>query len=163
MRVRQRDRLRRQLRALAKRPRARRRRDDDHRAGLYRDAPEARERFKQLGNDRNDGVLVISIAMAREITRGWVEITGPAVPSSHEEFRPFDDIIKITERVDGREAFICRSNAIRLDMEILEPNGAVAIDFKRGDPLMTEQLPSAITDLLRPQSSFTKFSSMRAR
>ncbi|QLK26150.1 hypothetical protein HYG81_00545 [Natrinema zhouii] len=92
---------------------------------------EARDHFEQLGNEIHDGVLVISIAMAHEIPRGWVEITGPAVPSNHEEFRPFDDMITITERVDGREALICRSDAIRLDMEIHEPDG-VAIDFEQG-------------------------------
>ncbi|MFC6765994.1 hypothetical protein [Natrinema soli] len=92
--------------------------------------PEARDRFEQLGNERSDGVLVISTGMARELPRGWVEITGPAVPSSHKEFRPFDDMITITERVDGRETLICRSDAVRLDMKILEPDGVVAIDFK---------------------------------
>ncbi|WP_121744416.1 hypothetical protein [Natronorubrum halophilum] len=93
---------------------------------------EARDRFEQLGNEIHDGVLVISIAMAREIARGWVEISGLAVPSNHEEFRPFDDMITITERVDGRETLICRSDAVRLDMEILEPDGIVAIDFEQG-------------------------------
>ncbi|WP_226041587.1 hypothetical protein [Natrinema sp. DC36] len=94
---------------------------------------EARDRFEQLGNDRNDGVLVISIGMAREIPRGWVEITGPTVPSGHEEFRPFGDMITITERVDGRETLICRSDAVRLDMEILDPTGVVAIDSEEID------------------------------
>lgn len=93
---------------------------------------EARDRFEEMRNDPRDGCLVISLEMAREIPRGWVEIEGPLVPDDHAEFRPFEDMITVTERVDGREAFICRSDAVRLDMEILEPTGVVAIDFDRG-------------------------------
>lgn len=94
----------------------------------------ARDRFEQMANDPSDGTLVISIEVAREIPEGWVEITGPAVPPGHEEFRPFDDkMVSVTENVDSREAFICRSDAVRLDMEIIEPTGVVAIDFDRGE------------------------------
>jgi len=95
---------------------------------------EAADRFEQLGNKRRDGTLVISIEVSREIPRGWIEIEGPALPDSYEEFRPFDDkMATITTNVDGHEAFICRSDAVRLNMEILEPDGVVAIDFHRGE------------------------------
>ncbi|WP_265109196.1 hypothetical protein [Halosolutus halophilus] len=93
---------------------------------------EARDSWEQLGNERRDGTLVISIEMARKIPRGWVEIEGPAVPPGHEEFRPFDDMISIIDGTD-RSAFICRSDAVRLDMTILDPDGVVAIDFDGGD------------------------------
>ncbi|QCC60736.1 hypothetical protein NP511_01985 [Natrinema thermotolerans] len=94
---------------------------------------EARDRFEQLGNEPRDGCLVISIDMAREIPRGWVEIDGPAVPDGHEEFRPFERMVTVTDRVGGEVAFICRSDAVRLDMTVLEADGVVAIDFDRGD------------------------------
>ncbi|SEW10526.1 hypothetical protein [Natrinema salifodinae] len=92
---------------------------------------EARDRFEQLGNEPHDGVLVISIDMAREIPRGWVEVEAHSLnPGGHEDFRPFDD--KMVTVIDGaeRSAFICRSDAIRLDMTVLEPDGVVAIDFE---------------------------------
>ncbi|WP_226479182.1 hypothetical protein [Natrinema amylolyticum] len=95
---------------------------------------EARDRFEQLGNEPRDGVLVISIDMAREIPRGWVELEAHSLsPDGHEEFRPFDDMITVIDGAD-RSAYICRSDALRLDMTILEANGVVAIDFERGDP-----------------------------
>ncbi|QRV14196.1 hypothetical protein JMJ58_14770 [Haloterrigena salifodinae] len=94
---------------------------------------EARDRFEKLGNERHDGCLVITHEMAREIPRGWIEIEHDTVPDDHEEFRPFEEMVAVTERVESREAFICRSNAVRLDMTIAEPTGIVAIDFKRGD------------------------------
>ncbi|WP_265111107.1 hypothetical protein [Halosolutus halophilus] len=93
---------------------------------------EAHDRFAEFGNEPRDGCLVISIDMAREIPRGWVEIEGPAVPPGHEEFQPFDDMISIIGGVD-RSAFVCRSDAVRLDMTILDPDGVVAIDFDGGD------------------------------
>ena len=94
---------------------------------------EARDRFERFGNDPRDGCLVISLEMAREIPRGWVEIEGDHVPDGHEEFRPFERLTAVTDRVGSEVAFICRSDAVRLDMEILEPTGIVAIDFDRGD------------------------------
>ena len=93
---------------------------------------EARDRFEQLGNEPRDGCLVISIEMAREIPEGWVEIQRTLV-DSFEQFRPVEDMIAVTEEIGGRTAFICRSDAVRLDMEILEPAGVVAIDFERGE------------------------------
>ena len=89
---------------------------------------EARDRFEQLGNERRDGSLVISIEMAREIPRGWIKKTGPALRGGHEEFDPYEDMIAVIAGSD-RVAYICRSDAVRLDMEILEPTGVVAIDF----------------------------------
>ncbi len=94
---------------------------------------EARDRFEQLGNDSRDGCLVIALDLACEIPRGWVEIEGPAVPTGHEEFRPFDDMVTVTTCGGSPEAVICRSDAVRLDMTILEPEGVVAIDAGRGD------------------------------
>ncbi|NUC71689.1 hypothetical protein HTZ84_05095 [Haloterrigena sp. SYSU A558-1] len=94
---------------------------------------EARDRFTKLGNEPRNGCLVISLEMAREIPRGWVEIEHDTVSDDHEEFRPFEEMVAVTERVESREAFICRSDAVRLDMTIAEPTGVVAIDFKRGD------------------------------
>jgi len=93
----------------------------------------ARDRFEQLGNDRRDGCLVIALEVAREISEGWVEITGPATPPGHEEFRPFEDMVSVTTRGGSPEAFVCRPDAVRLDMTILEAAGVVAIDFERGD------------------------------
>ncbi|PCR89299.1 hypothetical protein [Natrinema ejinorense] len=94
---------------------------------------EARDRFERFGNDPSDGCLVIDLEIAREIPQGWVEITGPATPPGHEEFRPLEDMVTVTTRGGSLEAFICRSDAVRLDMTILEPTGVVAIDFERGE------------------------------
>ncbi|WP_395166327.1 hypothetical protein [Natrinema pallidum] len=94
---------------------------------------EARDHFEQLGNERRDGCLVIALEMAREISRGWVEIDHGTLPDGHEEFRPFDEMVSVTTRGGTPEAFICRSSAVSLDMTILEPDDVVAIDFERGE------------------------------
>lgn len=91
---------------------------------------EARDRFEQLGNERRDGCLVISIDMAREIPRGWIEIKRDTLPDGHGEFIPFDDMVTVVDRINGRMAFICRDDAARLDMEIIDPDGIVAIDLQ---------------------------------
>lgn len=94
---------------------------------------EARDRFVKLGNDPIDGCLVIGSDFALEMSEGWVEITGPMVPLGHEEFDPFDEIVTITDDVVGG-AILVRSDAVRLDMTILDPDGVVVIDFGRCDP-----------------------------
>ena len=94
---------------------------------------EACDRFEEMRNEPRGGCLVISLEMAREIPRGWVEIEHDTVPDDHEEFRPFENMVTVTERVGGHEAFICRSDAVCLNMEILDPTGVVVIDFDRGD------------------------------
>ncbi|AFZ74538.1 hypothetical protein [Natronobacterium gregoryi] len=93
---------------------------------------DARDRFEQLGNELRDGCLVIGIDAARDIPRGWVEIEDDIVPGGHEEFRPFDDMVTVTAG-SGDHAFICRSDAVRLDMTILDSGGVVAINFDRGE------------------------------
>ncbi|QLG47910.1 hypothetical protein [Natrinema halophilum] len=92
---------------------------------------EAADRFEQLGNNRNDGTLVISIEMARAIPRGWIIYQHQI--SDVEQFDPIDNMVTVVTNIEGREAFICRSDAVRLDMTILEPGGVVAIDFNRGE------------------------------
>lgn len=96
-----------------------------------------RSRFEQLDNEPRDGCLVISIEVAREFPKGWIAKDSiapvPLPQEHHKQFDPFEEIITVTERIDGCEAFICRSDAVRLDMEILKPDGVVAIDFDRGE------------------------------
>ncbi|SEU00908.1 hypothetical protein [Natrinema hispanicum] len=94
---------------------------------------EARDHFEQLGNERRDGCLVISLEMARKIPRGWVEIDHDTLPDGHEEFRPLEDMTTITTRGGSPETFICRPDAVSLDITFLEPNDVVAIDFERGE------------------------------
>jgi hypothetical protein len=94
---------------------------------------EARDRFEELGNEPRDGCLVISPEMASEIPRGWVvqEPAGPVpLPREHREaFEPLEDMITVLGGAD-RVTYICRSDAVRLDMTILEPGGVVAIDLE---------------------------------
>lgn len=93
----------------------------------------ARNRFEQRSNDARDGCLVISIETAREIPRGWIQRES-SLGHSFEEFDPLGADGVVTVTVGGaRVGFLCRPDAIRLDMAILDPDGIVAIAFEGGE------------------------------
>ncbi|WP_049925358.1 hypothetical protein [Halopiger goleimassiliensis] len=92
---------------------------------------EARDRFERLGNDRRDGCLAIDAENTREIPRGWVSPDHDTLPDGHEGLWPLEDMTTVLASCDG--AFICQSDAVCLDMTILQPDGVVAIDFERGE------------------------------
>lgn len=48
------------------------------------------------------------------------------------EFWSFNELVTVTAGT-SRTGFICRSDAVCLDMEIFEADGVVAIDFERGE------------------------------
>lgn len=82
-------------------------------------------------NEQHEGVLVADHPTVAEFDDGWIDRHDDVAMVGFEEFAPVDEMVTIVTQFGEPTALIVRPDAVRLDMEILDPDGVVVIEFTR--------------------------------